>query len=283
MKRNYKSCGVMAHGLETALKKEREKYKSHPVVPDLVSDHVHAQGWCYVVAGYFLAEMAFKALLQVNGKSPPDTHSLTKLFRKLNAEDQKVLREYYKDYQATIGGSVGAFPIKSLDDFLAKLDGDKARGKHVGSFNWRYCLIEEAVGQMPLVSVDYLHEVVYGCVGMLVYESNGRFPPRNYTHSYRLRSNRQQAYDGWLEDKLRSDEWREIGEYWIVLWGPDYHERFDLVHHKERCYNMLFRKWPEDSEIPMHDMRREVMGVIGAKERIASEVQLNAEQTTSCG
>ena len=256
----------MAHGLEAALKQERKKYASHPVVPDLVPDHVNAQGWCYVVAGYFLTEMALKALLQVKGKSPPATHSLAMLFGRLDEEDQEVLREYYGDYQATIGGRVGAFPISSLDDFLANLDGGRDdRGKHVGSFEWRYCLIEEArSAQMPFVSVDYLHEVVYGCVRMIVYEGNGRFPPIGYTHSHRLRWDRQRAYDRWLEAQMLSDGWRAAGDCWIVLWGPDYRRRFDLVRHEEGGYSAYFREWREDSEIPVHDMRREVMRVLAA-------------------
>ena len=251
----------MAHGLKTALKQERGKYASHPVLPDMVPDHVNALGWCYVVAGYFLTEMAFKALLQVKEKSPPPTHSLAKLFGRLDKEDQEVLREYYSDFQATIGGHVGAFPISNLDDFLVNLDG--GRGKHVGSFEWRYCLIEEArSAQMPFVSVDYLHEVVYGCVKMIVYEENGLFPPRRYTYSHRLRWDRRRAYGGWLETQMLSDRWGAGGESWIVLWGPDYGGRFDLVRHEEGGYREYFREWPEDSETPVHDMRREVTRVL---------------------
>ena len=262
--RTYKSGLLMAHGLKTALQQERQKYASHPVLPDMVPDHVNAQGWCYVVAGYFLTEMAFKALLQVKEKSPPPTHSLAKLFGQLDKEDQEVLREYYSDFQATIGGRVGAFPISSLDDFLVNLDGGRGdHGKHVGSFEWRYCLIEEAgSAQMPFVSVDYLHEVVYGCVKMIVYEENSLFPPRRYTHSYRLRWDRRRAYGGWLETQMLSDRWGAVGESWIVLWGPDYRGRFDLVRHDEGGYREYFRDWPEDLEAAVHDMRGEVMRVL---------------------
>ena len=55
--------------LDTALKKEKEKYKKCPVMPDLIPGHVAAQGWGYVVAGYFLVEESFKALLHVGGKT----------------------------------------------------------------------------------------------------------------------------------------------------------------------------------------------------------------------
>ena len=49
--------------LHTALKKEQEKYKQCPVMPDFAPGHEVAQAWGYVVAGYFLVEESFKALL----------------------------------------------------------------------------------------------------------------------------------------------------------------------------------------------------------------------------
>ena len=58
MKFQYKSVLRMFDGLETALKQEQNKYALYPNLPDMVPDHVNAQGWCYVVAGYFLLEMA---------------------------------------------------------------------------------------------------------------------------------------------------------------------------------------------------------------------------------
>ena len=76
----------------------------------------------------------------------PKIHSLFVLFSQLEVTDQAVLRKYYNDcnatmdYKATMEGGVEAFPFKSLDDFLLNLDGDK---NHIGSFDWRYFLIEE--------------------------------------------------------------------------------------------------------------------------------------------
>ncbi|MYD25235.1 MAG: hypothetical protein F4X08_05435 [Gemmatimonadetes bacterium] len=58
----------MMTGLDTALEKEQEKYKKCPVTPDLLPSHEVAQAWGYVVAGYFLVEESFKALLYVRGK-----------------------------------------------------------------------------------------------------------------------------------------------------------------------------------------------------------------------
>ena len=91
------------------------------------------------------------------------THNLLQLFNLFDEYDQDTLREYYVDFRATIGGHIATFPFKRLDDFLENLDGDRVGTTHVGSFDWRYFLIEENRSrEMPLVSVDYLHEIVYG-------------------------------------------------------------------------------------------------------------------------
>ena len=266
MARTYKSWPLMADGLETALEMERKKYASHPVMPDLAPDHVNAQGWCYVVAGYFLVEMAFKAILKVRGTAPPGTHSLSELFDLLKEADQDTLREYYADFQATVGGRVGAFPIRDLDEFLVNLNGLRnEHGGHVGSFEWRYCLIEVSRSEeMPFVCVDYLHEVVYGCIRMIVYAGNSRFPPSGYTHSNRLRWDRKRLYDQWLEAQMLSDEWGKSGERWIVLWGPDYCGRFDLLHYAGDGYSAHFDAWPDSSEIPVSDLRRDVVRVLSS-------------------
>ena len=119
-------------------KKEKEKYNRCPVTPDFVPGQEAAQGWGYVVAGYFLIEQSLKALLYVRNKTVPQIHSLSKLFDKCDQRDRTVVREYYVDYRATIGGNTGQYPFENLDSFLANLDGDQdQRGNHLGSFDWR--------------------------------------------------------------------------------------------------------------------------------------------------
>ena len=46
---NFKDPLRMIAWLDTALKKEKEKYKKCPVIPDLVPGHEVAQAWGYVV------------------------------------------------------------------------------------------------------------------------------------------------------------------------------------------------------------------------------------------
>ena len=155
--------------LETALKKEWQKYAATPVTPDMVPGHELAQAWGYVVAGYFLIEQGLKAVLYVRGVEPPKTHALSVLFAELPAEDQDVLRAYYDDFHHTFAGMT-SFPLATLDEFLVNLDGARDnRGQYIGSFDWRYFLTEEGSGSsMPRVSINVMHEVVYGCVQLVM-------------------------------------------------------------------------------------------------------------------
>ena len=246
--------------LKTALKKEKEKYKKCPVMPDLIPDYVAAQGWGYVIAGYFLVEESFKVLLHVRGKNVPKRHSLSTLFDLFDPDDKTIIREYYDDYQAAIGGNGGAFPFKSLDDFLANLDGDKnKRGDHVGSFDWRYFLIEEKQSQkMPLVSVDYLHEIVFGCIQTIKYVNNGSFKPSQYTHSWRMRLERKRKYNDWLVVRMNSDGWDDLGDRLEILWGPDYRGRCDLYLFRGKGWKDYFSEIPDDFELPVVDKRKEI-------------------------
>ena len=84
--------------LDTALEKEQEKYKKCPVMRDIVPGHEMAQAWGYVVAGYFLVEESFKALLYIRNKRVPTKHSLTQLFDLFEADDKETLREFYTDW-----------------------------------------------------------------------------------------------------------------------------------------------------------------------------------------
>ena len=174
---DFKDPLYITIGLDTALEKEKEKYEKCPVKPDRAHEHVTAQGWGYVVVGYFLVEQAFKALLHVRGKTVPKIHSLSDLFHLIGQEDKDVLRECYADFKMTIGGNTGQFPFKALDDFLVNLDGDKDdRGNHIGSFVWRYFLIEEKQSQaMPLVSVEYLHEIIFACIQLIRFANSQRW------------------------------------------------------------------------------------------------------------
>ena len=51
---DFKDPLLIVQWLDTALKKEKEKYKNCPVVPDIIPGQEAAQGWGYVVAGYYM-------------------------------------------------------------------------------------------------------------------------------------------------------------------------------------------------------------------------------------
>ena len=257
---NFKDPLLITEWLDTALKKEKEKHEQCLVMPDRAPGHVEAQGWGYVVAGYFLVEQSFKALLYVRGKKVSKTHSLSTLFDSFEENDKAVLREYYNDYQATIGGRIGRFSIKALDKFLVNLDGDEnERGDHTGSFDWRYFLIEEKQNQkMPLVSVDYLHEIVFGCIKIIESAENDTFDPSRCTHSWRLQNVRQKKYMCWFDARRNSDGWVNLSDRLEILWGPDYRGRHDLCCFKGKETKYYFSDVPpENFDLPVFDKRRE--------------------------
>ena len=256
----YKDPLRIAVWLETALEKEQEKYRKCPENPDMVPGHESAQGWGYVIAGYSLLEQSFKALLHVQDKMAPPIHPLLPLFNLLDDHDREILREYYIDYRTNNGGKIGASQFESLDDFLKNLDGDQNnRGNHIGSFDWRYFLTEERQSQeMPLVSVDYLHEIVYGCIRIIVHVINGRFEPSQYTYSRRMRHKRQAKYSQWLIVRMNSDGWHELGGRLEILWGPDALGRYDLYLVQGNKKKYCFSDNPEQFALPVVDKRKEV-------------------------
>lgn len=257
--RVFKDPLYMTAWLELALKKEKEKYEKCPIMPDMAPGYDEAQAWGYIITGYFLVEQSFKALLYLRGQDAPKTHPLSTLFDSFDDNDKEVLREFYADYRATIGGNRGKFQFESLDDFLVNLDGDT--GSNQGSLAWRYYLIEE-VPEMPFVSVDYLHEVVFGCNKIVKYARNGRFEPVRYTHSWRLWWKRKRKYDACLNDRLNSAAGDDLGDRVEILWGPDYRGRHDLFHFIDTGLTASFRAIPDDTGVPIIDMREEIEALL---------------------
>ena len=257
---DFKEPSLIIEWLNTALEKEKAKYKKEPVENDMVPGHMMAQAWGYVVVGYFLVEEAFKAFLHLRKKRVPLSHSLSILFDLFEDNDKGVLREFYTDYRATAGGPISEFPYETLEDFLANLDGDpkKKSDEHVGSFAWRYFLIEEKRGsKMPTVSIEYLHEIAYGCSMMLEYAHYGVFDSRQRTNSWRLRQERETKQDDWLTVRMNSDGWGDHGDRIEKLWGPDYMDRYDLIFFKDETLELHFCELPKDSKLPIVDKRKE--------------------------
>lgn len=253
--------------LDAALKKEKEKYKKCPVIPDYNPGYQDAQAWGYVVAGYFLVEEAFKALLYLRSKQVPTIHSLSTLFDLLDDKDKEILREYYIDFHATIGGNIGTFPFKTIDEFLVNLDGSQnSRGDHIGSFDWRYFPIEEKRSQsMPIVNMDYLHEIVYGSIRIIEHARNGQSDPSECTHSWRMRWEREEKYQGWLFTRMNTDDWDDLGDRLEILWGPDYRGRHDLCFFQGKRQCHCFDVLPNDIELPIVDKTEEIKKLLAQR------------------
>lgn len=242
--------------LRSALKKEQEKYEKNPVTPDLMPDYEATQWWGYIVVGYFLMELAFKGLLHIRGKEVHKKHSLHPLFKSFQKKDKAILREYYNDYRDSIGASKNSFPFSSLDDFLINLDGDK----NAGSFDWRYFPIEERRSQkMPLISIEFMHEIVFGCIQTIKSVDIPGYEPLSLTRSLRLRRERyEKKYKDWLFVRMNSDDWNTDEDRLEILWGPDHQERYDLILFEDGNNSWMFSKIPEDLKLPVVDKREEI-------------------------
>jgi len=236
------------------LEKERKKYAASPVEPDLVPDYENTQGWSYVVAGYFLIEQGLKAVLSVRGTAPQRTHDLSLLFAKLPAGDQDQLREFYDDLRQA-RPEIRAFPISTLDDFLANLDGKQ----NTGHMDWRYFLTQEGSGApLPTVSVDLIHEIIEGCVALI--HTTGRVGARSMTYSLRLWRERAKHQREWRMRRLNSSDWKQDGDRIEILWGPDYRDRYDYLVFEGDEISSLFGPLPnaEGTELVILDKRAEL-------------------------
>ena len=257
----YKKPLYVHAWLDTALKKEWQKYTTTPVMPDMVPGHELAQAWGYVVAGYFLIEQGLKAVLHVRDAEPPKTHAQSVLFEALPAEDQDVLRAYYNDFRHTFPGMT-SFPLATLDEFLVNLDGEQnRRGHYIGSFDWRYFLTEEGSGaSMPRVSINVMHEIVYGCVQLVRSIDKEDDAAGGATYSWRLRWKRSNRYQDWLTVRMNSPGWGQEGDRLEILWGPGYGDRYDYLVFEGNRIRSFFARLPnaQETELPIVDNRSEL-------------------------
>ncbi|MCY3683331.1 MAG: hypothetical protein OXH16_18185 [Gemmatimonadetes bacterium] len=248
-------------GLDTALRMEKEKYAKCPVKPDRVANHEIYQAWGYVICGYFLLEESFKLLIHIHGSTPDLIHTLNELFLRLPEDDKDLLREYYDDFRGVLAFENNmTFPFTCLDDFLTNLDGVENKGKHFGSFDWRYYLIENPKS-MPMVSIEFLHEVIFGTLRIAEYAVNDNFEPSQYVYSLRKRQERMQIHGKfwcWMTVRMNSEGWEELGDRLEIIWGPDYKNRYDMSLFKGGGRKNYFCEKPEDFDLPIVDKRAEV-------------------------
>lgn len=172
-----------------------------------------------------------------------------------------VLRAYYDDFRHTFPG-LASFPLRTLDEFLVNLDGSKnRRGQYIGSFDWRYFLTEKGSGaSMPLVSINVMHEIVYGCVQLVWSIDKGIQAAGEATYSWRLRWQRSSLQQNWLEVRMNSPEWKQEGDRLEILWGPGYGDRYDYLVFEGGRVRSFFAPLPDadDVELAMKDKRAEL-------------------------
>lgn len=257
----YKETHEILIWLDTALKMEWKKLRATPVRSDLVPDHMVAQGWGYVIAGYSLIEQGLKAVLHLRGAEPPKTHVLSDLHTRLPSGDQDVLRTYYEDFRHTFPG-MRAFPLVTFDEYLVNLDGVKnSRDRYFGATDWRYFLTEKKSGaSMPLVSINVMHEVTFGCTRIVESIYKDKDQPDRYTYSWRLRWERQRIQHKWLSDRKNAAGWAQEGNRIEILWGPDYNDRYDYLIFKGDGYLRRFAPLPNANETKLSvvDKRQEL-------------------------
>ena len=248
------------HALDTAVKMEKEKYKSIPVGHDMIPMHDALRAWSYVVSGYFLVEQSFKGLLVVRKKKVPRIHSLTRLFKRFDKNDKVTLREYYTDFRAVICGG-NTYPFETLEDFLVNLDGDleEFNDEFIGSFDWRYMLIEDRQSdKFPFASVDFMHEIAYGATRIIHHAYNKIEDPRHVTISWRKRWIRKEKYEHWLTVRANTEGSDNLGDRLEILWGPDYRGRFDMLIFSGNTRRLCFAEKPRDHHLIEIDKRTEV-------------------------
>lgn len=246
-------------GLETALRMEKEKYAKCPVKSNLVAACEIYQAWGYVICGYFLLEQSFKLLIHIHGSTPDPIHTLNELFRRLPEDDKGLLREYYDDFRSVLAFENNmTFPFSCFDDFLTNLDGMENKGKHFGSLDWRYYLIESPKS-MPTVSIEFLHEVIFGTLRIAVHAAGGNCEPPQHVYSLRKRRARMRGkFWDWMTVRKNSEGWEELGDRLEIIWGPDYKNRYDLSLFKGGGQKDYFCEKPEDFDLPIIDKRAEV-------------------------
>ena len=111
---------------------------------------------------------------------------------------------------------------------------------------------------MPLVSLDYLHEIVFGCIQIIRSADGSYFVPSLLTHSWRMRRERQNKHRDWLFVRMNSDGWEDLGDRLEILWGPDYRGRYDLYIFRGDGMRGCFSEIPDDLTLPIIDKRNEI-------------------------
>ena len=111
---------------------------------------------------------------------------------------------------------------------------------------------------MPTVSIEFMHEVIFGTLRIAEYAANGNSKPSQHVYSLRKRRVRKGKFNHWLTVRMNSEGWEELGDRLEILWGPDYKNRYDMLLFKGGGREDYFCEMPEDFDLPIIDKRAEV-------------------------
>lgn len=258
--RIYKHPSTALGWLNRALEFEKEKNRQCPVLPDLVSEFVNAGGWGYVVAGYTLLEQSLKLLLRLTTQEEKYGHEIAPLFAGLSDPDKFILREYYEDLRLS-HPTLGGYRLSTLDEFLEELDGEWGEGWKA----WRYYLTERERFSLPHISIDYLHEVVFGVLQILE-EVLHQHSARQSLYSQRRYRERFDKYLGWIGDRMNKPGWAELRDRIEVYGVYDRQGRTDFIIWQTINAEVKgcpqFGELPDDDNLPVVNMEKEARSAL---------------------
>ena len=111
---------------------------------------------------------------------------------------------------------------------------------------------------MPTVSVDYLHELVFGCIRTIESAASGVSGPSRHTRTWRLRRNRMRKHDAWLMVRMNSAGWDELGDRWKFCGDQTIADATIYTFSGARPLPSLFSEVPDDLALLIVDKRQEV-------------------------
>lgn len=100
---------------------------------------------------------------------------------------------------------------------------------------------------MPLVSINVLHEVTFGCGQWLRLIDWKDGKARGSTYSSRLRRRRSRRYQDWLTVRMNSAGWGQKGDRLEIVWGlgPDSGDRYGFFVFEDAGVRSFFASLPD--------------------------------------
>ena len=109
---------------------------------------------------------------------------------------------------------------------------------------------------MPRVSINVMHEIVYGCVQLVHYINNCPDMPGECIYSERLRWRRLDRYKDMRLDQRDQPGCKQKGNRIEILWGPDYKDRCDYLVVKDGMPHRYFGPLPDTEEVELERIDR---------------------------